>query len=263
MSSNRKRAFNPYAEPWRGQGDTRPGQALTLYRRHDTPTLPILHAVNALWREIQHNNPGTPNVNIVLQASERTHGHFAPGSWQTSSGETMHELMLSTVSLGMATNEGRIVKTVSTLLHEAAHAYAHANGIKDTSRQGRWHNKNFATLAERFGCEVSQNPQIGHVTDGITPTAYALYRDHIRALSEAVTVYRRSAGFDLAGLFGGLGGAVNPFGPMPRRPRKAYGSQTLNVTCSHCEAVPYRIPRALFESSTITCHACGSEYVES
>ena len=30
---------------------------------------------------------------------------------------------------------------LDTLLHEAAHALAAARGIKDTSRQGRYHNK--------------------------------------------------------------------------------------------------------------------------
>ena len=42
---------------------------------------------------------------------------------------------------------------LGTLLHEAAHALAHARGIKDTSRQGRYHNKHFKTLAEELGLD--------------------------------------------------------------------------------------------------------------
>lgn len=236
--------------------DTMPGKSLVLYTRHDTPTLPILNAVNEFWREIQANNPGTPNVNIVLQSSTRAHGHFAPDSYE---GSANHELMLSTVSLALATNSGAVIKTVSTLLHEAAHAYSHANGIKDTSRNGRWHNKEFARVAERFGCEVQSNKQIGHVTDGITAHTRALYAQQIDNLMSAVTVYRRTASIDfggLAGLFGNLPGGIDPFA---RKPRKAYGSATLTIICE-CPDSSHRIPATLYASSTIHCDDCDSDY---
>lgn len=42
-----------------------------------------------------------------------------------------------------------------------AHALAHVRGIKDTSRQGRWHNTKFKALAEELGIEVSKDPRIG------------------------------------------------------------------------------------------------------
>lgn len=240
--------------------DTIPGKALTLYRRHDTPTLPILNAVNALWREIQANNPGTPNVSIVLQQSERAHGHFAPGAWATREGARMHEVMLSTVSLAYTTNSSAVVKTVSTLLHEAAHAWAHENGVKDTSRQGRWHNKEFARIAERFGCEVTADPSIGHRTEGISNDARALYAPQIDALTSAVTVFRSSPQFDLSAL---LGGFLNPTGasPFAPKPRARYGSQSVTVICE-CPGTQHRVPRALYESSTITCDTCESTYTE-
>lgn len=34
----------------------------------------------------------------------------------------------------------RAVAVLGTLLHEAAHALCHVSGIKDTSRQGSWHD---------------------------------------------------------------------------------------------------------------------------
>ncbi|WP_297495484.1 hypothetical protein [Pseudonocardia sp.] len=40
---------------------------------------------------------------------------------------------------------------LATLLHEAAHALAHVRGIKDSSRQGRWHNAKFKALSEELG----------------------------------------------------------------------------------------------------------------
>lgn len=238
-------------------GDTLPGKAVQLYRRHDTPTLAILNAVNDLWREIQNNHPGTPNVNIVLQASERAHGHFAPSRWE---GSAQYELMLSTVSLALATNDGRVRKTVSTLLHEAAHAYAFANKIQDTSRQGRWHNKKFATLAEQFGCIVEPNVQIGHVTSGITPLAYVTYKSQIDALATAITSYSRSSSDWLQALIGTLPTGLG-LGPVPAKPRRTYGSQTVTVICE-CAGAGYRIPRDLYETTDIRCNECDSAYTE-
>lgn len=46
------------------------------------------------------------------------------------------------------------VEVLATLLHEAAHALADVRGIKDTSRQGPWHNARFKALAEELGIEV-------------------------------------------------------------------------------------------------------------
>ena len=47
---------------------------------------------------------------------------------------------------------------LGVLLHEAAHALAAARGIKDTSRQGRYHNTQYKTLAEELGITVQSIP---------------------------------------------------------------------------------------------------------
>jgi hypothetical protein len=243
-------------------GDTLPGKAVTLFQRHDTPTLPILNAVNALWREIQVNHPGVPNVNIVLQASEYAHGHFAPNAWE---GSAQHELMLSTISLGLTTNadslNAPVIKTVSTLLHEAAHAFAFSRGIQDTSRGHRYHNGRFADIARAFGCEVSDSPdpRIGFYTDGITPQARIRYAAQIDTLMSAVTAYRRDFSGLSAGAGMGLFGTLT--GPRARKPRKTYGSATLTVMCE-CEGKFHRVDRSLFDSATIHCNDCNTDMIE-
>ena len=43
-------------------------------------------------------------------------------------------------------------QTLQTMLHEAVHALAHARGVKDTSRGGKYHNKReFVALAGELG----------------------------------------------------------------------------------------------------------------
>jgi hypothetical protein len=43
--------------------------------------------------------------------------------------------------------------TLTTILHEATHALAHARGVKDTSRQGKYHNRRFMELAGELDLE--------------------------------------------------------------------------------------------------------------
>jgi hypothetical protein len=50
---------------------------------------------------------------------------------------------------------------LGTLLHEAAHGLAQARSIQETSRQGRYHNRRYATLAAELGLEVTSVKPIG------------------------------------------------------------------------------------------------------
>ena len=62
-------------------------------------------------------------------------------------------------------------EVLGTLLHEAAHALAHARGIKDTSRQGRYHNKHFKTCAEQLGLAVEHDDAQRLVRQPPSPTS--------------------------------------------------------------------------------------------
>ena len=59
-------------------------------------------------------------------------------------------------------------EVLAVILHEAAHALAHARGIKDTSRQGRYHNKQFKTCAEELGLTVEHDQRNGWSASTIT-----------------------------------------------------------------------------------------------
>lgn len=57
---------------------------------------------------------------------------------------------------------------VGTLLHEMCHQYADELGIKDTSRNGTWHNKNFKEIAERHGLVCTKAEKIGFSVTTLT-----------------------------------------------------------------------------------------------
>lgn len=72
------------------------------------------------------------------------------------------------------------------LVHEAAHAIAYQRGIKDTSRQGRYHNRRFKAIAEEIGLDVSRDPDRGWTATALSDPTAGLYRDARRELADAL-----------------------------------------------------------------------------
>jgi hypothetical protein len=83
---------------------------------------------------------------------------------------------------------GSATDVMETLVHEAAHAIAFQRGIKDTSRQGRYHNRRFKTIAEEIGLDVGRDPDRGWSVTALSGPTAALYRDACRELAVALHV---------------------------------------------------------------------------
>src|ERR1700733_5971927 len=151
----------------------------------------LVTALDRTWAAIQHRHPDVPSVVITLGAgSGGTRGlklgHFAADRWQRGEGR-LPELFVGGEGLARG---GRDV--LGTLLHEAAHGVASTRAIQDTSRQGRFHNTRFRTLAEELGLAVAKTGSIG----GSAPTApaptAALYRAEVRRLDAALVAFRHA-----------------------------------------------------------------------
>jgi 16S rRNA U516 pseudouridylate synthase RsuA-like enzyme len=62
----------------------------------------------------------------------------------------------------------------ATLLREAAHALSREREIRDTSREGRYHNRRFRRMAEELGLRVERHERRGWAItelDAKTPLA--------------------------------------------------------------------------------------------
>ena len=96
----------------------------------------ILKVLEDTWLEIRRWHPEIPPaVIIIASGTDGKHprwGHHSPGRWNVN-GQQYAEIMISGEGLRRSAPD-----VLGTLLHEAAHALAHARGIKDTSRQGRY-----------------------------------------------------------------------------------------------------------------------------
>jgi hypothetical protein len=163
-------------QPTRGAGraaaaahpSTRPAhtsKARSLMQQPANPTTPngaaslLVAALEHTWQTIRTRHPDVPDAVLVVASGaegKRLHlGHFAPHRWQVN-GADRHEVLVG----GEGLQRGPL-EVLGTLLHEAAHGLAQARGIQDTSRQGRYHNRRYATLAGELGLEVASVQPIG------------------------------------------------------------------------------------------------------
>ena len=79
---------------------------------------------------------------------------------------------------------------LGTLLPEAAHALAYQRGVKDNSRQGRYHNARYRQLAEELGLEVEHDPQLGWSLTTLADDTARGYARAIDRLERALVAYR-------------------------------------------------------------------------
>lgn len=125
--------------------------------------LSVLQKAFAALNKKYFGNQLEPVV-ITIQSDMTAYGHYTCGRlWDCADGfkdsaghKRMHEINLSAETLNR-----HYYATVATLLHEMVHHYCNQNGIKDTSRQGRYHNKMFKKIAEERGLIVNYASSIG------------------------------------------------------------------------------------------------------
>ena len=201
----------------------------------------LVAALEQAWAAIRDRNPDVPAAVLVVGSGSPTKanqvmkwGHFAALRWQSGDNQ-LPEVLVSGEGL---TREPDQVFT--TLLHEAAHGLADARGVQDTSRQGRWHNKKFATLAAELGLTTTKDDKFGYSACTLNPTTAAEYQPVITSLGAALSAYRH---------------------PEPTGAAKGRTSNNNGHTCE-CECPrKLRISKAAFEEAPIVCAACGAAFL--
>jgi hypothetical protein len=214
---------------------TRPGAGSANGSRFQAAS-PILKVLEDLWLEIRRWHPDIPPaVIIIASGTDGKHprwGHHAPGRWNVA-GQQYAEVMISGEGLRRTPDE-----VLGTLLHEAAHALAHSRGIKDTSRQGRYHNKHFKTLAEQLGLITGHDPCIGWSASTITDVTRIAYARQLHDLTQAMTLWRHSE---------------TTTGPTARR-----NSNFIAAICPCGRSI--RVAASTLAEAPITCAACGQDF---
>jgi hypothetical protein len=155
----------------------------------------LVAALEHAWTAIRSHHPEVPQAVIVVASgsdprSRRLNlGHFAAGRWQLTSPDAPSDRAEVLVS-GEGLQRGPI-DVLGTLLHEAAHGLAQARKVSDTSRQGRYHNRRYATLAHELGLEATSIPPIGWSATTVPGPTAAAYAGQLQELHAALVLWRR------------------------------------------------------------------------
>jgi hypothetical protein len=199
----------------------------------------VVAALERTWTAVRAQYPDLPAAVVILGPGSEARkglvelGHFAAGRWHLPADQAnRHEVLVAGEGLRRGPSE-----VLNTLLHEAAHGLAHARKIKDTSRQGRWHNQRYAALAREVGLEVTADPKTGLSQTHLTQQATARYADQLRDLEAALGLWRHAE---------------------PKREREA-GSRSL-LACACACGRKLRVARSTLEQAPILCGACRKPF---
>jgi hypothetical protein len=158
----------------------------------ESVTSGLVAAIELVWESIRDRHPDVPKVVLTLgsgtlKPGQLKYGHFAAERWSMLDGDRLPELFLG----GEGLKRGEL-GVLGTLLHEAAHGVAYVRKIKDTSRQGRYHNKRFQELGVQLGLTLECDPKIGWSVTSVPDGTARLYIAELAALKGALVAYRNN-----------------------------------------------------------------------
>jgi hypothetical protein len=191
----------------------------------------LLAALEQAWQTIRTRHPEVPEaVLVVASGSEGKRlnlGHFAPHRWQVH-GSDRHEVLVGGEGLQRGPTD-----VLGTLLHGAAHGLAQARSIQETSRQGRYHNRRYATLAAELGLEVTIVKPIGWSATTVPQHTAVSYSSLLEQLAAALVLWRR------------------------QEHRIGTGTRSRNLLAAACGCGRrIRAAKATFAQAPIICGAC-------
>jgi|ADGO01.1.fsa_nt_gi SprT-like family. len=228
----------------------------------------IVKILERVWDLIRANHPDLPAVVIVTGSGfigPARWGHFRANGWteRAEKGAALNPVVGEMFVAGETLARGA-AHTLETVLHEAAHVLAQVRGIKDTSRQGRWHNQRFRALAEELGLEYpreSAHPQVGFSEVVLTPGTREEYAPVIEELDQAIRLcvslpeYLATEGDEGHG----AGEHIHHSGRKPRQPR-ASATNNLKAVCGCPTPRIIRASRKVLAEDPILCGRCREPF---
>lgn len=220
----------------------------------------LVAALERAYAQVQRLVPELPDVVMVTGSGEigggwLKLGHFGRDRWNDAIAQGRKpEMFIGGELLAMGA-----VRTMRTLLHEAAHAVAFVRGVDDTSRQGRYHNRKFVAIANELGLDyLHDQPHgtIGFSDVDFTPEGRRQWVDVIADLHQAITLSMgrpmlAGGGPGLPGGPGGMGG----HGGRTGRTKGTGGGSTVKVSCPQCNRIGRFSPSQLARGPIF----CGSD----
>lgn len=115
-------------------------------------TIKNMNAIYTFWNDLYFNGElDIPVITVRQDMRGRAYGWFVPHKVWTTGDDYEGSVEINMCSQWL---DRPLEETAGTMLHEMCHHYAYVNGIKDVSRYGYYHNKEFKAIAERHGLKV-------------------------------------------------------------------------------------------------------------
>lgn len=227
----------------------------------------VVRLLERVHERIRENHPEVPVVVIVTGSGAdlmgQKWGHFRPRGWMTRVAEEgaathMDEMFMAGETLAKGARQ-----VLQTMLHESAHALAGKRGEKDTSRQGRWHNRTFVKVAEELGLEYTRgqaDKSIGFSAVTLTTETLEEYADLLAELDAEIHLTVKLP-FWLGGAAGGDGDGEG-MGAKPRGTESGSTSNNLKLTCGCAEPNIIRASRKVADRLVVKCDDCDEVFGE-
>jgi hypothetical protein len=232
----------------------------------------VVQLLERVWDRIRENHPELPQAVIVTGTGSEVGGlkwgHFRADGWEVVQAEGAALRMNEMFMAGETLAKGAL-QVLQTMLHEGAHTLARVREIQDTSRQHRWHNAKFRTLAEEMGLEYTHgkaDAKLGFSAVTLTEETKAEYADLIEELDKEISLVVSLPGWlgGLGGLLGGLGG--DPLGGdgikgRPAEPTTGNGNN-VKLTCECEEPNIIRASKKVAAKMVVNCGDCDALFME-
>jgi len=233
----------------------------------------VVQAIENAYAAVRANHPDLPEVLFVtgtgLMGLGAKWGHFWSEAWTMKNGVLVDAETgaLPEIFIAGERLECGATLTLATIIHEAVHALAVVRGVKETSRNHRYHNRKFVALAEELGMEWAEgrkpNPSIGFSDVVLTAATIERYADAIEVLDAAIIAHMDtfkklglvSKGDDDDGTEGGETPTIRR-----RRTPKGPSRSNLKATCKCDEPRIIRASASTLEAAPITCGECQEAF---
>jgi hypothetical protein len=195
------------------------------------------------------------------------YGWFAERAWRYGD-RHVHELFLNADRRVPHPLVSAAEDVLVTLLHEACHVWAQVGGVRDTSRDGRYHNRRFAEIALIIGLAVVKDSAVGHRTPGLVPWARADYADLLGELDRGLVLAREPKTARPNGGDPHLDDDVDQDADTTGPTDSALSSAKYVFASCRCQvgrrnAVTIRVAKGSWRPGAIGCSVCGAPFTPS
>ncbi|MFF0526577.1 hypothetical protein ACFYTC_48495 [Actinomadura nitritigenes] len=220
----------------------------------------VVAELERVWAAIIRRHPDVPPVVVTLAsgtvgvpAGSITLGHFAGARWEHLERGDLAELFVAGEGLARGPRD-----VLGTLLHEAAHGVGHTRGIRNTSRQGRYHNTEYKKLGMELGLSVAKADPIGWSDTDVPDSTAAEYADEIARLGAVIRAHRRSEHVALT--IGAGAGAGDDGETGGGEDVRASNNNGVAALCGCEPPRRIRVAPSVLTLGAIECKVCGEAF---